>query len=138
MAGRGVAPRVDPNVWEHPKTRAVAKQLGMRPERVVYHLTQMWGAVLRRKSGGLLFRGSHDIKMQRIMQRHFGQDVRFGQPVTMLQALLDAGFLEQHGADFWVHDWADWQGGTSRAPAPAQTDYPLRDSQYNSGIPEFS
>lgn len=133
MAGRSTAPRVDPGVWDHPKTKAVARQLGMQPGDVVYHLTQMWGGVLRKKSNGLVLPGLPTQDSLLAALKTFRREIGVKNGSKFLQALKDAGFVEERTTGWWVHDWDDWQGSASRTRVRAESNYYVSNSYLDSG-----
>jgi hypothetical protein len=118
MTGKSMAPRVDPKVYEHPKTLAVSKALGIRREQVVYHLTQLWGAVLERKTSGFVI----DLRVPSQL-REWGPVLGHDQPGRLFSALRSAGFLDQEGAQLWVHDLAEWQGLTRARKSGSSDSY---------------
>lgn len=117
VGSRRTTLRVDPDVWDHPKTLALASALRTTPERAVRDLTKVWASVLRRRTGGLLL-VIQDAVSAEAVQQEFGREVGIEYPGTFLSEMQRAGLLDQHGREFWVHDWSDWQGA-SRARAHA-------------------
>lgn len=122
MAGR-LTVRVDPGVYQHQKTQAVARQLGINPCKVVYHLTLMWGSEHCRKSGGLVL----DLKPDSTLAAaSFGEEVHYqGDAIPLLKALKSAGFLDTQGSKLWAHDWSEWQGVRQKRVEPATEEEPV-------------
>jgi hypothetical protein len=134
MAGKSRAPRVDPGVWEHPKTQLVAARCKMDPGRVVYHLTKMWHLVLNSRSDGLLVRMTRDPSKNQPAVDQFGDAVNCDRPGRLLNALIEARFLDRRGTELHVHDWHDWQA-IPRVRAHARQDSHSLSSYSGTGNP---
>lgn len=126
MPGR-LTVHVDPGVYRHQKTQEAARRLGLDPCKVVYHLTQMWALVHRRKTGGRVLDLSTDVDAA---LRSFASAVGYGGGgKELVMALLEAGFLDARGSAFFAHDWGEWQGArASRQAAQAATNTAEDDS----------
>jgi hypothetical protein len=102
---------VDPGVYDHQKTKAAARQLGLNPCKVVYHLTMMWAMAHRRKTGGMVI----DLKPnadEAVIT--FNRDVGYAGGSMLLVVLKQVGFLDARGSTLWAHDWDDWQPSRAR------------------------
>lgn len=109
MVRRAASPRVDPGVYSHPKTQAVARDLGIDPCKVVYHLTQMWGSVMEKRTGGMVVDLKPDVTAALSEFRAMTDYPGIVNP--LVTSLKSAGFIDARKSQLWVHDWQDWQDG---------------------------
>jgi hypothetical protein len=112
MRSKVLAPRVDPGVWEHAKTRAAARLLGMPPERLVYHLTRLWATLKAQHTGDVLLVVPSDPTEQAQRFAALATALDHANPRRLLNALRAVGYLDIAPGDatIRVHDWARWQG----------------------------
>ena len=100
--------KVDASIFEHPKTRRLARALGISPEQTVGHLIRLWGWAMRIFPDGELKNIDADDLAD---AAHFD-----GEPGQFVEALLSCsscgvGFLERReDGTLILHDWDEYSG----------------------------
>lgn len=136
--------KVDASIFEHPKTRRLARALGISPEQTVGHLIRLWGWAMRIFPDGVL--KSIDAVDVAEAAGFPGDADQF---VDALQTCSSTGigFLERDAdGTLRLHDWDEYSGalelkrekdrerkrnGTATAETP-------KSSERDSGIPTTS
>lgn len=86
----------------HPKTRRVARRLGIPVPQVIGHLHCLWYWTLKYADDGVLTRFDEaDIEGAMLWDGEIG---------TLLAELIEAKFLDRDQATLKVHDWDDYAG----------------------------
>ncbi len=100
--------KVDVSIFDHPKTRRLARVLGISLEQTVGHLVRLWGWGFRLAPDGILKNAdAFDVADA----AHFDGDAD-----TFLDALLTCsssgvGFMERNeDGQLLFHDWNDYSG----------------------------
>lgn len=89
-------------VGSHPKTKRLARRLGVSLPAAVGHLHYLWWWALDFAQDGDLSRfDAYDIKDATLWE---------GDEVTILEALVEAGFIDETAEGLFLHDWADYAG----------------------------
>lgn len=86
----------------HPKTRRLARMLGISIPATVGHLHLLWYWVLKYSDDGDLGGFTDDDIADAAMWE--------GDPVAFFHALVDAGFIDKDEDGARVHDWHDYAG----------------------------
>ncbi len=96
------------NAFAHPKTRRMAKRLGIAPAAVVGHLASLWTWALEYAPQGDL--AGFEIEELEIAAGWDGDDGAFIAAATVAGYLdaTDAGLL--HDQALTIHDWNDYAG----------------------------
>jgi len=100
--------KVDASIFEHPKTRRLARALGISPEQTVGHLIRLWSWGLRISPDGVL-RNADAVDLAEAA--NFSGDAEM-----FLEALLTCssggvGFMERTEDGFLAfHDWTEYSG----------------------------
>jgi hypothetical protein len=89
-------------IGQHPKTIALAHQLGVSLPTAVGHLHYLWWWALDYAPDGELKRHSPSIIAHACQWR--------GKPERLLQALVEVGFLEGDESGARIHDWEEYAG----------------------------
>lgn len=100
--------KVDASIFDHPKTRRLARALGISPEQTVGHLIRLWSWGLRISPDGVL-RNADAVDLAEAA--NFSGDAEM-----FLEALLTCssggvGFMERTEDGFLAfHDWTEYSG----------------------------
>jgi hypothetical protein len=94
--------RLDVDFWDHPKTEALVKALGVYAP---VSLQRLWCWAAKYKPNGIL--SGMDAKDIERAAKWRGKRRSSGALVTHLLALR---FLDERDGTFAIHDWADWNG----------------------------
>jgi hypothetical protein len=90
------------DLWHHPKTRRLARNLGVPEPYAVGLLHYLWWWCHRYASTG-------DLSAYTAEDLADGLEWE-GDPDTLLTALVTAGFLDQTATGYAVHDWYEYAG----------------------------
>lgn len=90
------------NIADHPKTRKLARRLKVAIPTAVGHLHILWHWALDyAPNGDLAQRDPEDVAV----------GARFeGEPNDLIEALVDAGFVDRADDALRLHDWDDYAG----------------------------
>jgi hypothetical protein len=88
----------------HPKTRKLARRLNVGVPTVIGHLHMLWWWCLTHRPDGVLY----DMDAEDIADAAGWID----NPVAFVDAMFDAGWLDDNGDALQVHDWWDGAGKT--------------------------
>lgn len=100
--------KVDASLFEHPKTRRLARALGISPEQTVGHLIRLWGWAMRIFPDGVL----RNIDTEDLADAaHFTGDAEKFEEALLSCSCNGVGFLER-GDDgtLILHDWDEYSG----------------------------
>ena len=104
---------------DHPKTRKLARQLGITVPAAIGHLHCLWWWALEYAQDGDL--SAHDAEEIGFAGMWEGDSDQF------IAALCQSGFLDEAGnpGDYGLHDWTDYAGGSSTSGrfAPSETNF---------------
>ena len=89
-------------VGGHPKTKKLARLLGVSLPAAVGHLHYLWWWALDfAQDGNLSKYDAYDIKDATLWD---------GDESTMLEALMETGFIDETDEGLFLHDWAEYAG----------------------------
>lgn len=89
-------------VGRHPKTKKLARLLGVSRPTAVGHLHYLWWWALDFAQDGMLSRyDSHDIAEAMEWE---------GESDVLLAALIESGYLDETENGLMIHDWGDYAG----------------------------
>jgi hypothetical protein len=104
--------RVEGDLRTHPKTRRLARALGVQPAQVIGHLVCLWTYALAHAPDGDL----RDLEPDDIAEGAlYG-----GDPQALVAALLAVGLLDQGPAGLLIHDWTEYAAGLREAERKRQ------------------
>lgn len=89
-------------LWRHPKTKKLARLLGVSVPTVVGHLHGIWYWALDFAQDGDL----HQYDPEEIADAALWE----GDPGQFIEALVAAGYLDQTDDGLSLHDWYDYAG----------------------------
>ena len=90
------------SAFTHPKTRRVAKRLGVSPAAAVGHMAALWSFTAEFAPDGDLSR--FDVEELELAAGWDGEDGAF------VEAAQVSGYLDDDGGALSVHDWSDYGG----------------------------
>lgn len=86
----------------HPKTKRLARAAGIQIPAAIGHLHLLWWWALDyAQSGDLTNYTPEDIADAVLWE---------GDPATFMDALIEAGFIDQEDEQLFIHDWHDYAG----------------------------
>jgi hypothetical protein len=97
-------PWVADGLYDHPKTKLLARLLNISRNEAIGTLINLWSWTLKNSRNDEIDNDPTDIAVAAHWQRRF--------PTKLVEALLEAGFLEkvENKDKLIVHDWYDYAG----------------------------
>mgnify|MGYP000874957578 CR=1 FL=1 len=89
-------------VWQHPKTRKLARLLGVSVPTAVGHLHGLWYWALSYAQDGVIGRFDPEEIADAVLWE--------GDPATFIEALISSGYADDGPDGAQLHDWYDYAG----------------------------
>lgn len=89
-------------VWQHPKTRKLARLLGVSVPTAVGHLHGLWYWALSYAQDGMIGRYDADEIADAVLWP--------GDPQQFVEALISSGYADETADGPALHDWYDYAG----------------------------
>lgn len=89
-------------VWQHPKTRKLARLLGVSVPTAVGHLHGLWYWALSYAQDGIIGRFDPEEIADAVLWE--------GDPATFIEALISSGYADDGPDGAQLHDWYDYAG----------------------------
>ena len=94
--------KVDETLCDHPKVLALADALRLDKDSVTGKLLRLWTWALNNREDGILAKRDAET---------IAEVMRFkGKAGRLIQALVEAGFLDENVEGWRIHDWTDYAG----------------------------
>ena len=92
--------------FNHPKMRRLKKEIGCSGHEVAGIMYNLWSWALHNTdpSGMILYADRHDI--EDLLRGQL--DIRYD-PVVVVEALINTGWLDETDNVLYIHDWPQWQ-----------------------------